>query len=292
MSRPPQEALFGFASLHEKLRQLQLDATLTTETSADGTTTTTLRLVVPGVCDNRAGAARSRHHYNYRQGRKERKQQQSDRGSMTEKAPINTQAAAVLEPVVTDTRKPLPAQPLPAPPPGLGAPGLGAPGLGASTLGAEPEKESIKTHSTAVLAPDVQDTRQPSPAQPLPAPLQPVESAMGAPNPTISTTRRPSPSSGNGEKKREQITNFLGHRIVITTPTPARESIGPHARFCNNPVVIQQNRIIQEAEIEKRRLLEESRFRPSYHNKDLCRQDDIIRRAKDTMEDIALANNF
>merc|ERR1719266_1336841 len=187
MSRPPQEALFGFASLHERLRQLQLDATLTTETSADGTTTTTLRMVVPGVSGNRTGAARARHHYKYRQGRKERKKQTSDRGS-TEKASINTQAAAVLESVVTDTRKPLPAQQLPAPPPGLGAP---SPGPGAHQLGAEPEKESLKTtHSTAVLAPAVKDTRQPSPAQPLPAPLQPAESAMGAPNPVISTTRR------------------------------------------------------------------------------------------------------
>merc|ERR1719266_1277305 len=163
MSRPPQEALFGFASLHERLRQLQLDATLTTETSADGTTTTTLRMVVPGVSGNRTGAARSRHHYKYRQGRKERKKQTSDRG-LTEKASINTQAAAVLESVVTDTRQPSPAQPLPAPLPGLGAPGLGAstlgapsPGPGAHQLGAEPEKESIKTHATAVLAPDVQD---------------------------------------------------------------------------------------------------------------------------------------
>jgi len=292
MSRPPQEALFGFSSLHEKLRQLQLDATLTTETSADGTTTTTLRMVVPGVSGNRTGAARARHHYKYRQGRKERKKQTSDRGS-TEKASINTQAAAVLESVVTDTRKPLPAQQLPAPPPGLGAPGLGAstlgapsPGPGAHQLGAEPEKESLKkTHSTAVLAPDVKDTRQPSPAQPLPAPLQPAESAMGAPNPAISTTRRPSPyrhispspSCGNGEKTREQIRS---------------EIIRQHARFRNNPAAAQQNRIIQEAEIEKRRLLKESRSRPSYHKEDIRRQDDIIRQAKDTMNDIGLANNF
>lgn len=192
MSRPPpQEALFGFASLHEKLRGLQLNTSLTTEHSADGTSTTTLRMVVPGVPDDRARAARR--HYNSRQGRKERKREQSDRGSMTEKAPINTHAAAV----VTDTRQPLPAQPLPAPPPGLGAHGLGAsalgapsPGPGAHQLGAE--KESI---NTAVLAPDVKDTRQPSPAQPLPAPLSPVESAMGAPNPVTSTTRP-------GEKNR------------------------------------------------------------------------------------------
>merc|ERR1719242_1083162 len=116
---------------------------------------------------------------------------------MTEKASINTHAAAVFTPVVTDTRQPLPAQPLPAPPPGLGAHGLGAsalgapsPGPGAHQLGAE--KESI---NTAVLAPDVKDTRQPSPAQPLPAPLSPVESAMGAPNPVTSTTRP-------GEKNR------------------------------------------------------------------------------------------
>jgi len=288
MSRPPQEALFLFASLNEKLRELQLNTSLTTEHSADGTTTTTLRMVVPGVPDDHARAARR--HYNYRQGRKERKKQQSDRGSMTEKASINTHAA-VLTPVVTDTRKPLPAQPLPAPPPELGAHGLGAstlgapsPGPGKRQLGAE--KESIKTPATAVLAPDVKDTRQPSPAQPLPAPLLPVESTTVEPNPVISTTRRPSPSRTNGEKKREQLT------------TPERERsgpVGPHARFCNNPAVIQQSRIIQEAEIEKRRLLGEvweSRFHPSCHKKDLRRQDDIIRQAKDTMEDIALANNF
>merc|ERR1719309_1047909 len=124
---------------------------------------------------------------------------------MTEKAPINTHAAAV----VTDTRQSLPAQPLPAPPPGLGAHGLGAsalgapsPGPGAHQLGAE--KESI---NTAVLAPDVKDTRQPSPAQPLPAPLPPME------NPIDAATRRLSHSRRQREKEREQI--------AMSEPSPA-----------------------------------------------------------------------